>query len=122
MHFEQLREYCLSKMHAQETLPFDEFTLAFTIGGKIFALTSLDEPEVRINLKCDPDYAVELREHHEFIIPGYHMNKKHWNTVFTEKISPDLLKKLIDLSYDLVMDGLPKNIKENLKNDQKKAI
>jgi len=109
-------------MHAQETLPFDEFTLAFTIGGKIFALTSLDEPEVRINLKCDPDYAVELREHHEFIIPGYHMNKKHWNTVFTEKISPDLLKKLIDLSYDLVMDGLPKNIKENLKNDQKKAI
>ncbi|HRQ29922.1 MAG TPA: MmcQ/YjbR family DNA-binding protein [Saprospiraceae bacterium] len=105
-------------MHAQESFPFDELTLAFTIGGKIFALMSLDEPEVRINLKCDPDYAVELREQFESIIPGYHMNKKHWNTVFAEKISTELLKKLIGHSYDLVLDKLPKNIKENLLNDQ----
>jgi len=117
MNYEQLRHYCLSKPSAQETLPFDEYTLAFTIGSKIFALTGLDETEVKVNLKCDPDYAVELREHYEFIFPGYHMNKKHWNTVHTEKIPNSLLKELIDHSYDLVLKGLPKKLKNELKLD-----
>lgn len=115
MNYENLRIYCLSKPCAEETLPFDENTLAFTIGNKVFALTGLDEPEVKVNLKCDPDYAVELREQYEYIIPGYHMNKKHWNTVYTEKIPQNLMKQLIDHSYELVFDGLTKRQKEALK-------
>ncbi len=119
MNYEKLRSYCLSRKYAQESLPFDEHTLAFTVGGKIFALTGLDEPEVKVNLKCEPDYAIELREQFDFILPGYHMNKNHWNTVFAQKIPADLLKQLIDHSYDLVYQGLPRKLRNELELIQK---
>lgn len=106
---EAFRTYCLQKKGVTEEFPFDETTLAFKVMGKLFALTSLKEIEFRINLKCDPEWAVELRDEHESIVPGYHMNKKHWNTVIVNFTIPNvLLKKLIDHSYDLVVKKLTK--------------
>jgi len=86
--------------------------------GKIFALTSLDSEEARVNLKCDPDYAVELREQYpEGVIPGYHMNKKHWNTVILQNgLDNSLVRKLVDLSYDLIVASLKKSEKEALQS------
>lgn len=108
MNIEELREYCISKKGVIEGFPFDELTLVFKVGGKMFALTNLDgEPSV--NLKCDPEKAVELREQYSAIIPGYHMNKLHWNTVYLDRSLPEnLIKELIDLSYGLVLASLPK--------------
>ncbi len=100
----------------EETLPFGPDTLVFKVGGKMFALTGLDETEFSVNLKCDPERAIELREEYpDEIIPGYHMNKKHWNTVFFERGLPEkLLINLIDQSYKLVVAGLPVKLKELL--------
>lgn len=110
MHIDELREYCLSKKGVDEGLPFGESTLVFKVLGKIFALTGLDADECRVNLKCDPDYALELRDEYPDIIPGYHMNKRHWNTVYCERdLDDDLIRDLIDHSYELVVEGLPKS-------------
>lgn len=108
MNIEELREYCISKKGVTEGFPFDEVTLVLKVGGKIFALTNLDgEPSV--NLKCDPELAVELRERYTSVTPGYHMNKQHWNTVMLDGTIPDpLIKAWIDLSYKLVLESLPK--------------
>jgi predicted DNA-binding protein (MmcQ/YjbR family) len=115
MNIEELREYCLKKKGATEALPFDEHTLVFKVMGKIFLITSLNEPN-RFNAKCDPERAIELREQHDEIKPGWHMNKKHWNTVHTNgNLSPKQLREIIDHSYELVRDSLPKKIREGLK-------
>ncbi len=99
---------------AEETLPFGPDTLVYKVYGKVFALTGLDSEEFSVNLKCDPDRSLELRdEYPDSITPGWHMNKKHWNTVFFESgISEKLLKELIDHSYKLVIAGLPSAIKK----------
>jgi predicted DNA-binding protein (MmcQ/YjbR family) len=117
MDIEKLRGYCLSKKNATEDFPFDESTLAFRIGGKMFCITDLDNPE-SINLKCDPEKAVELREEFEEIIPGFHMNKKHWNTVnIIGTLKDDLIFEMIDHSYDLVVNTLPKKLRGELSNE-----
>lgn len=109
MDAETLRDYCLSKPGVSEEFPFDTVTLVFKVGGKIFALCALDESPLRVNLKCDPEKAVSLREHHPSILPGYHMNKRHWNTLVMDgSIPPGLVKELIDHSYKLIMSSLPK--------------
>jgi predicted DNA-binding protein (MmcQ/YjbR family) len=114
MNVETLREYCLSKPGVEESLPFDESTLVFKVGGKMFALFSLDD-ELSINLKCDPERAIELRENHSAIIPGYHMNKKHWNTLMIDGSLPDkLIFELIDHSYNLVFNSLPAKVRQSL--------
>jgi predicted DNA-binding protein (MmcQ/YjbR family) len=118
MNIEELRDYCLSKKGSTEGFPFDETTLVFKVMDKMFALTDLDG-ELSINLKCDPEQAAELREEHTEITPGYHMNKKHWNTVsLNGQLAPSFIKKLIDHSYDLVVSKLPKAVKQEL-NDLK---
>ena len=97
-----LRNYCLDKQGAMECFPFDEETLVFKVDEKIFALTSLDG-ELSINLKCDPAFAIELREKYSAVTPGYHMNKKHWNTVIIDGTIPDNeIFSWIDHSYSLV--------------------
>lgn len=114
MNVEELREYCLSKKGTTESFPFDEVTLVFKVGGKMYALTNLDG-DPSINLKCDPEKAVELREQYSAIEPGYHMNKIHWNTVnINSSIPRSLLKELIDHSYQLIFDSLPKAKKEEV--------
>lgn len=116
MNIEELREYCLQKQGASEGLPFGEDTLVFKVGEKIFLLTSLVTGN-RFNAKCDPERAIELREQHEEIIPGFHMNKKHWNTVFMDgRLTRKQLNELIDHSYDLVLASLPKKLQEETGN------
>lgn len=117
MNIEQFRDYCLSKKGVTESMPFDDKILVFKVMNKMFALTSLENEEWRVNLKCDPDYALELREEYEHIIPGYHMSKKHWNTViFDSTIGKKLFIELINHSYDLVVSKLTKKDKEIFKN------
>ncbi|TAJ13558.1 MmcQ/YjbR family DNA-binding protein [Marinilabiliaceae bacterium JC017] len=114
MNIEELRSYCLSKKGATEDLPFDEVTLVFKVAGKMFALTTLNA-ELSVNLKCVPEVAIELREQFAEVIPGYHMNKKHWNTVdLTGNLSDKQVHEWIDHSYDLVVAGLPKKVREEL--------
>jgi predicted DNA-binding protein (MmcQ/YjbR family) len=104
MNIEQLRDYCLSKPDVEETLPFGPDTLVFKINAKVFLLAALDEDPLRFNVKCNPDEAVMLREEYPtHVLPGYHMNKKHWNTIVADgNLSAKLIKKFIDASYDLV--------------------
>jgi predicted DNA-binding protein (MmcQ/YjbR family) len=103
MNIESLREYCISKKSVTESFPFDEETLVFKASGRIFALVSL-EGELSINLKCDPALAIELRERYPAVTPGYHMNKKHWNTVVVDGSIPEKeIFSWIDHSYGLVM-------------------
>lgn len=115
MNIESFREYCLSFSGVTEEFPFDENTLVFKVMGKMFALCDVDEFE-SINLKCDPVIAVELREEYPGLVePGYHMNKKHWNTVSMQGNLPDdLIKEWIKDSYDLVVAKLPKRDREKL--------
>src|SRR3954466_11185637 len=116
MDLEQFREYCLTKSQVTEGTPFGETVLVFKVAGKIFALASLDEIPATANLKCDPDLALELRDRYEDVRPGYHMNKKHWNTVVISSEIPDReLRKIIDHSYDLVVQSLPKVTRAKLK-------
>jgi predicted DNA-binding protein (MmcQ/YjbR family) len=110
MDLAEFREYCLGKPSAAEGTPFGESVLVFKVAGKIFALLSLDELPVRANLKCDPDLALELRDRYEEVRPGYHMNKKHWNTVGLGTAIPEPeLRKMIDHSYELVVKSLPRS-------------
>ncbi|HRN79579.1 MAG TPA: MmcQ/YjbR family DNA-binding protein [Ferruginibacter sp.] len=104
MDVEWLRSYALRKPNVSECFPFDEHTLVFKKGDKIFMLMALDEFPLRVNLKCDPEWAIELRASYpEHIFPGYHMNKKHWNTVVVNgKLSPDLMQRMVDESYEKV--------------------
>ncbi len=114
MNIEQIQEYCLSKPGAEETLPFGPDTLVYKVAGKAFLLTSLaNEDGLRFNVKCDPDLAQELREQHACVLPGFHMNKKHWNTIVVDgSVSNKQLKEWIDHSYDLVVRSLPKKLRE----------
>ena len=105
------REYCLAKPNATEGTPFGETVLVFKVAGKMFALMSLDEVPATANLKCDPDVALELRDRYQQVRPGYHMNKKHWNTVEIDSGIPEVeLRRMIDHSYDLVAESLPKSV------------
>ena len=109
MNIESLRDYCLSKPGAKETLPFGPDTLVYKVGGKAFLLVGLDSEDLRFNVKCDPDKAVELREKFVCVLPGYHMNKKHWNTIVVDgSVSAKQLKEWVDHSYLLVVESLPK--------------
>jgi len=109
MDLETFRDYCLSKLAAIESTPFGEDVLVFKVAGKIFALAPLDEVPATANLKCDPDLALELRDRYEQVQPGYHMNKRHWNTVKIDSGIPEAeLRKMIEHSYDLVVRALSK--------------
>ena len=115
MNLESFREYCLNKPHVTEGTPFGEDVLVFKVAGKIFALAPLDEVPARANLKCDPDLALELRDRYEEVQPGYHMNKKHWNTVEIDSGIPEAeLRRMIDHSYELVVQSLPKAARAKL--------
>ncbi|WOK09604.1 MmcQ/YjbR family DNA-binding protein [Imperialibacter roseus] len=116
MNIEEYREYCIRKPGVTEGFPFDSNTLVFKVMGKMFALADVELFRT-INLKCDPDRAIQLRESYEGIKPGYHMNKQHWNTVDTDgSVGDKLLYELIDHSYTLIVDSLPKKLKEELAN------
>ena len=109
MNIESFREYCLSKPATSESFPFDETTLVFKVAGKLFALTDIANA-FSINLKCNPEKCIELREHYDCVQPGYHMNKKHWNTILVDgSVGEELLKEWIDLSYNLVVLSLTKS-------------
>jgi predicted DNA-binding protein (MmcQ/YjbR family) len=115
MNIESLREYCLSLKGVTESFPFGEDTLVFKIGGKIFALTNLEGP-LSVNLKCEPLKAIELREKYPQVVAGYHMNKKHWNTIHIDNYLPDrLICSWIDDSYQLVIASLPQKLRKELK-------
>lgn len=112
MDIETLREYCLSKKDAEETQPFGPDTLVYKYASKVFLLTALDSSPLQFNLKCDPALAEQLREEYPSVIPGYHMNKKHWNTVIIDGSVPArLLREWIDMSYDLIVKSVPRKKK-----------
>ena len=114
MNVSDFRDYCLSKNGVTEGFPFDSKTLVFKVGNKMFALANVDDFN-SINLKCSPERALELRETHHGITPGYHMNKTHWNTVAVHQdVSPQLIRELINHSYDLVFSALSKKVKNEL--------
>lgn len=117
MHLDSIRDYCLEKQQVTEHFPFDDNVLVFKVANKMFLLTGLDtweKGEAAINLKCDPEYALELREQYESVEPGYHMSKKHWNTIRLNKgeIDWNFTKKLIDDSYNLIVKSLPKKVRD----------
>lgn len=119
MNIDQIRNYYLNKKGTTEEFPFDEDALVFKVLGKMFALTSLKGWEAgnqSVNLKCDPEYAQELRAEYESIEPGYHMSKKHWNTlrVFKGELPPEFILQLIDHSYNMVVKGMSKKMKDTL--------
>ena len=119
MHIDQLREYCLSKNGTTEAFPFDEETLVFKVLGKMFALASLrrwESGEAAVNLKADPEYSEELRAEYHSIRPGFHMSKKHWNTLYIHEgeLQPKLIFQLIDHSYDMVVKGMTKKKRDHL--------
>src|SRR5690554_593868 len=125
MNIEEFRTYCLSKKGVTESFPFGEETLVFKVMGKVFALAGLDAHPASANLKCDPEKAIELREEYDGLInPGYHMNKKHWNTVEIDppagragrNLPPALIVELVDHSYNLVVKGLTKKLQAELEN------
>ncbi len=112
MNIEEFRNICLAKKGVTESFPFDEHTLVFKVMGKMFALSGLERLPPQANLKCNPEYGIELREEYDGdIIPGYHMSKVHWNTVFLERLPPKLIVELIDHSYDLIVSKLSKKLK-----------
>jgi predicted DNA-binding protein (MmcQ/YjbR family) len=115
MNVEALRTYCLTKPAATESFPFDEVTLVFKVGNKIFAMLDTGSRPTTMALKCDPERAVQLREEFDAVQPGYHMNKKHWNTVTVDSsIRSRDLQDWIDRSYELVFQSLPKAVRAQL--------
>lgn len=110
MRFDQVRDYMLRLPGAVEDFPFGPEVMVFRVGGKIFAILAYEEVPARVNLKCDPARALELRDQFDSVIPGYHMNKKHWNTVVLDgELAPHQVEELIDHSYELIVRALPKN-------------
>lgn len=115
MNAEEIREYCLGKKEVEESFPFDNETLVFKVGGKIFLLMGIGANPIRFNVKCDPAKAIELRENYSSILPGYHMNKAHWNTIVCDsRLSKKLIFEQIDSSYALIVSSLPKKTREQL--------
>ena len=115
MNIEEFRNICLAKKGVTEEFPFDEHTLVFKVMGKMFALSSLQRLPPQVNLKCNPEYALELREKHDgHIVPGYHMSKVHWNTLLLDQLPPKLIGHLTNHSYDLVVSKLTKKLKAEL--------
>jgi predicted DNA-binding protein (MmcQ/YjbR family) len=114
LNLEELREYCLQKPGATEGLPFGEDTLVYKVGEKMFLAAGISDGN-RFNVKCDPELAIELRERYTEVQPGYHMNKKLWNTVYMDgTLTKKQLLEMIDHSYDLVFNGLPKKAREEI--------
>ena len=115
MDIESIRKFCLAKPEVAEDFPFREYTMVFKVAGKMFLLASLDDIPLRINLKCDPEKAVDLRERYDSILPGYHMNKTHWNTIIIDGSVPggEILSWITD-SYLLVVNSLRKNERERI--------
>ncbi|WP_030674103.1 MmcQ/YjbR family DNA-binding protein [Streptomyces sp. NRRL B-1347] len=117
MNPQELRTFCLSFNDAAEDFPFGPETSVFKVAGKLFALSALDREPLTVNLKCDPEIALQLRAQYPDIVPGWHMNKRHWNTVTADADLPDqLVRELIEDSYDLVVAGLPRS--ERLRLDR----
>jgi predicted DNA-binding protein (MmcQ/YjbR family) len=115
LNIEEFRDYCLQKKGVTEETPFGDDTLCFKVRGKIFALTDIESKPLSFNLKCDPDKAVSLREQYDSVKPGYHMNKKHWNTIVADgSANRALLYEWIDHSYNLVVASLPKSQRQGL--------
>lgn len=116
MNIEDFRNYCIAKKGVTESFPFDEHTLVFKVMNKMFAVCGLERTPTQVNLKCDPERAITLREAYDgLIIPGWHMNKHHWNTVFIEDVlPPKLVIELIDHSYDLIVQSLTKKVQAQL--------
>ncbi len=115
MNIEELRDYCLSKKGVEETLPFGPETLVFKVMGKVFLLAGLDSRPLQFNVKCNPEKAIELREEFDCVLPGYHMNKKHWNTIIVNgTASKKQLHEWITDSYNLVVSGLSKTEQKKL--------
>ena len=115
MDLELLREYCLAKKAVTEGFPFGEDTLVFKVSGKIFLIVSLNSSPLQFNIKCDPEKAIELREQFSAVLPGYHMNKKMWNTVIINNSIPaKLIRSMIDDSYQLVVKTLPAKLRSGL--------
>ena len=115
MNAESFRDYCLSKPAVTEGTPFGPDNIVFKVEGKMFALLAFEEVPPAVNLKCDPDLALEWRDRYEQVRPGYHMNKKHWNTVELDGVIPEPeIRKMIDHSFDLVVQTLPKAKREKL--------
>jgi predicted DNA-binding protein (MmcQ/YjbR family) len=105
----QLRDYCLSLAGTEETFPFNPETSVFKVGGKMFALSALGSESLRVSLKCEPQLAEALRAEHAAVIPGYHLNKRHWNTVILDgSLSDEAVREMVEDSYDLVVSKLPK--------------
>jgi predicted DNA-binding protein (MmcQ/YjbR family) len=115
MNVEELREYCLSLKGTTECFPFDDLTLVLKVQGKMFALIPLSTTETSISLKCDPELAITLREEYEAVVPAYHFNKKHWNTVYIDNhLTRKLICEWIEHSYNLVVAGLPLKLRQKL--------
>ena len=115
MNIEEVRTYCFSKPYVTEDFPFDETVLVFRVAGKIFVLCVLHAMPPSINVKCDPQKAIELRELYNYVVPGFHMSKKHWNTIFIESVNNEQqLRTWIDESYELVIKGLTKKEQKQL--------
>lgn len=115
MDIERVREHCLSKTGATEEFPFGPDVLVFKVGGKMFALTNLEAYPSTFNAKCDPERAIELRARYPAVVPGWHMSKKHWNTVTLDgSLSADLIIELLDHSYELVTNSLTRKLRAEL--------
>lgn len=114
MTAEEIREYSLEKKGVTEGFPFNETTLVFKVGGKMFLLLDLESQPLQFSAKANPDWSEELREKYPQIKGAYHMNKTHWNSVCCEGLKPDLILKLIEHSYELVLNGLPKKLREGI--------
>lgn len=115
MNVEEIRDFCIAKKGVEESFPFDNETLVFKVGGKMFLLMGINANPLQFNVKCDPQKAVDLREKYSFVVPGYHMNKTHWNTIIcSNKTSKKLLLEWIDDSYHLVIQSLTKKQRESI--------
>jgi predicted DNA-binding protein (MmcQ/YjbR family) len=116
MNIETLREFCISKSGVEETLPFGPDTLVFKVMGKAFLLAGMDSRPLQFNVKCDPEKAIDLREQYSCVVPGYHMNKKYWNTIIADgSVNTELLYEWINDSYQLVVGSLSKKEKQRLR-------
>lgn len=117
MNAEEIRTFCLEKRVVTEDFPFDQDTMVFKVGNKIFLLMSLEREPLSINLKADPEISIELRENYPQIKPGYHMNKNHWNTIVLDGLRADFVQSMIDDSYNLVFNSLTKKLQQELLKD-----